>query len=103
MDLLVTKALREMTGDAEAMMTPWRVHDLRRTAATLMTERGVDRLVVSKVLNHAELGVTGKHYDLFDRLPEKRQALDLWGARLAAIVEGRADSDNVIAFDRAQR
>ena len=33
-------------------------HDLRRTAASQMTSLGIGRLVVSKVLNHAERGVT---------------------------------------------
>lgn len=78
------------------------MHDLRRTAATLMTELGVSRLVVAKVLNHAEQGVTGKHYDLYGYLPEKRQALDVWGARLGAIVEGREGPDNVVALEAAR-
>jgi integrase len=38
-------------------------HDLRRTAASHMTNMGIPRLVVSKVLNHAESGVTA----LYDR------------------------------------
>jgi integrase len=96
------EALREMTGDSEAMIPEWRLHDLRRTAASLMTESGVSRLVVSKVLNHAEQGVTGKHYDLFEYLPQKTQALNLWGRRLAAIVEGREDPDNVVALEAAR-
>jgi integrase len=33
-------------------------HDLRRTAATYMTSSGTPRLVVQKILNHAEQGVT---------------------------------------------
>jgi integrase len=105
LDPLAVKALRELTGDPEATMSPWRLHDLRRTCASLMTAGGVARLTVSKVLGHAEQGVTGKHYDLYEYLNEKRLALDLWGARLAAIVEGREGPDNVVALEaaRAQR
>jgi integrase len=33
-------------------------HDLRRTASSLMTGMGISRLVVSKILNHVERGVT---------------------------------------------
>jgi hypothetical protein len=33
-------------------------HDLRRTTASQMTSMGISRLVVSKLLNHAERGVT---------------------------------------------
>jgi integrase len=105
LDALAVKALRELTGDSEAVMSPWRLHDLRRTCASLMTAGGVPRLTVSKVLGHAEQGVTGQHYDLHDYLGEKRHALGLWGARLTAIVEGREGSDNIVTLEsmRAQR
>lgn len=63
----------------------WKAHDLRRTAATYMTSMGIPRLVVAKLLNHAEPGVTAVYdrssYDL-----EKRAALERWSARLEAIV-----------------
>lgn len=69
-------------------VTDWRVHDLRRTAATKMRSLGVERLTVSKVLNHEESGVT-KVYDRYAADPEKRQALERWGEELRRIVEGR--------------
>ena len=62
-------------------------HDLRRTAASHMTSMGVPRLVVSKILNHAETGVTAV-YDRHSYDAEKRQALDPWGRKLKAIVGG---------------
>jgi integrase len=102
LDALAIEALRRLTGDPEATIPEWRLHDLRRSTATMMTGRGVSRLVVGKVLNHSEQGVTGKHYDLYEYLNEKRAALDLWGARLAAIVEGRENSDNVVAWEPAR-
>ncbi len=69
-------------------VTDWRVHDLRRTAATKMRSLGVDRLTVSKVLNHQEAGVT-RLYDRYSADPEKRQALERWSEELRRIVEGR--------------
>ena len=36
----------------------FRGHDLRRTAASGMASAGVPRLVIGKVLNHAERDVT---------------------------------------------
>jgi hypothetical protein len=55
-----------------------------------MTSLGVSRLVVSKILNHAEPGVTAVYdrhgYDL-----EKREALDSWASHLAALVGGGLD------------
>src|SRR5439155_26507441 len=62
-------------------------HDLRRTSASWMTSMGISRLAVSKVLNHAERGITAV-YDRHSYDPEKRQALDAWARRLEAIVTG---------------
>ena len=42
---------------AEFGIDHFTVHDLRRTAATLMTGLGIPRLTVSKVLNHSEGGI----------------------------------------------
>jgi integrase len=60
-------------------------HDLRRTAASHMTSIGVSRLVVSKILNHAEPGVTAV-YDRHSYDAEKRVALEAWGDRLEKII-----------------
>ncbi|MBF0098686.1 MAG: tyrosine-type recombinase/integrase [Magnetococcales bacterium] len=75
-------------------------HDLRRTAASLMTGMGISRLVVSKVLNHVESGITAV-YDRHGYDAEKRMALDAWGKRLEAIVTGQAEN-NVIALSSRQ-
>jgi integrase len=66
----------------------FRGHDLRRTAASLMVGGGVPRLVVSKILNHVEKGVTAV-YDRHSYDLEKRAALDFWGKRLEQMVSGR--------------
>ena len=62
-------------------------HDLRRTAATQMAALGVDRTVLSRVLNHVDRSVTGR-YDTHAYIPEKRAALELWARKLEAIVAG---------------
>jgi integrase len=66
---------------------PWRIHDLRRTMATQIRSVGVDRLVVSKLLNHAEAGVT-KTYDRYAADPEKAAAMERWSDRLQEIISG---------------
>lgn len=53
----VRKAAERVVKTTGVEFTP---HDLRRTAATMMTELGIARLVVSKILNHAEGGTTWK-------------------------------------------
>jgi integrase len=63
-------------------------HDLRRTAASHMAGMGISRLVVGKILNHAEPGVT-KVYDRHSYDAEKRQALNAWGERVMELVTAR--------------
>ena len=91
----------ERGDDAPATFADWRLHDLRRTAATHIAKLGVDRIVISKLLNHAEGGVTGL-YDRHSRDPEKRMALDLWGQRLQVIVYGADGGGNVVSFSAAR-
>jgi len=60
-------------------------HDLRRTAASQMASEGVSRLVISKILNHKDGGVTAV-YDRHSYDTEKKQALDQWSERLLSII-----------------
>jgi integrase len=79
----------------------WTPHDLRRTAATMMAELGIQPHIVECVLNHASgfrAGVSGT-YNRALYEPEKRQALDMWADHLLAIVESR--SSNVTSLKRA--
>ena len=69
----------------------FRVHDLRRTAATRMAELGVSPHTVSLVLNHVSVRrgtITGKVYDRYSYDREKREALGAWGACLARMLAG---------------
>jgi len=77
-----------------ASFTP---HDLRRTAASHMTSFGISRLVVSKILNHVESGITAV-YDRHSYDPEKKHALEAWSTKLISITEENQTSENVIAF-----
>jgi hypothetical protein len=65
-----------------------------------MARLGVDRLVISKILNHAEGGVT-KTYDRHRYEAEKRAALDRWAAHLQGIVDGTGEK-NVLQFATAR-
>jgi integrase len=71
-------------------------HDLRRTAATCMTAIGISRLVVSKVLNHVERGITAV-YDRHSYDSDKRDAIERWDVRLQQILTPEAsESANVV-------
>ena len=63
-------------------------HDLRRTVATRLSQMGTLPETVSAILNHTRGDVTGRHYDHYQRAPEKRAALDAWAAAVTEIVEG---------------
>jgi integrase len=69
-------------------LIPATPHDLRRTAATGMRRVGVAPDIVSLILNHTRQDVTGKHYDHHEALPERREALNRWGAHLEDLVKG---------------
>ncbi|HXG88977.1 MAG TPA: tyrosine-type recombinase/integrase [Vicinamibacterales bacterium] len=67
----------------------FRGHDLRRTAASRMTSGGIPRLVVGKILNHREGGVTAV-YDRHSYDAEKVAALTWWDHKLQAILTDEA-------------
>ena len=69
------------------------------TTATHMRSIGIDRLVVSKILNHAEGGIT-RVYDRYAADPEKAAAMERWANRLREIIENKA-VENVVALQRA--
>lgn len=70
-------------------ISSWSAHDLRRTALTGMARLGVAPIVLGHVANHrttTKAGVTLSVYSHYEYDKEKREALDLWSNRLAAIV-----------------
>ena len=86
-----TKRLRGLSGIAD-----WRIHDLRRTVRTgmsgLKTPAGhrIGADIAERVLGHVVGGVRGIH-DRYAYLDEKREALELWAARIGEIVSPPPD------------
>lgn len=79
--------LRQHDGP-KAQLAPWRLHDLRRTAATRMGDLGVQPHVVEALLNHISghrAGVAGI-YNRATYAAEKRDALASWADRVGLIV-----------------
>lgn len=68
----------------------WRLHDLRRTAASTMARLGHPPHVVAAVLNHAPGAVQGitAVYNRHRYDDEKRAALDAWARHLQRITDG---------------
>ena len=86
-------ALDKRIADAGVKVRPWRLHDLRRTAATGMGNKlGVLPHVIEAVLNHVsghKAGVAGI-YNKATYRAEKRQALKAWAEHLNDLPEGQA-------------
>jgi integrase len=92
-DVLDARVLARIKADEpDAKMPEWRVHDLRRTAATGMADIGVQPHIIEAVLNHIS-GHKGGVAGVYNRAaygPERREALDKWAAHVVAVV-GIAD------------
>jgi integrase len=67
-------------------MAPWVLHDLRRTARSLMSRAGVSADVAERVLGHVIPGVRGI-YDRHPFITEKRDALERLAALVARIIK----------------
>ena len=69
-----------------------------------MVELGVSPLTVGHIANHrstTKAGMTLGVYVQYDFSKEKREALELWAGRLAAIVGGGAATVHQLARARA--
>lgn len=77
-----SKMLKRISEAAD--VSAWRLHDLRRTAATGMARSGVAPHVIEKVLNHltGSLSSIALVYNKYGFTKEKRAALDEWGSFL---------------------
>ncbi|ANK83463.1 MAG: hypothetical protein TEF_12735 [Rhizobiales bacterium NRL2] len=71
----------------KVVLPPWRIHDLRRTAASGMARLGVGIHVVEKLLNHTSgtFGGIVAVYQRHDFADEKRGAVDAWADFIATL------------------
>ncbi len=77
-------------------------HDLRRAAATGMEERlKVPRIVVHRLLGHADGDVTGV-YARAEYFQEQAEAVERWAAHLRALSAGEARGAPVIPLEARQ-
>ena len=74
-----------------ALGVPWVTHDLRRTTATGLQKLKVPLEVTEAILGHVSGSRAGivEIYQKHDYAPEKRAALEAWGAHVMALVEGK--------------
>lgn len=77
----LNKALEGLTFD----MDPLTIHDLRRTGATLLTERGFNRDVIEKALSHEAGGIRAV-YIVAEFAEQRKKMLQWWADYVDSIV-----------------
>lgn len=77
----LNKALEGLVFD----MNPVTIHDLRRTAATLLTEHGFNKDVIEKALSHEHEGIRAV-YILAEFAEQRKKMLQWWGDYVDGIV-----------------
>jgi integrase len=75
-------------------MPRWTLHDLRRTARSLMSRAGVAPDHAERALGHVIAGIRGT-YDLHEFRDEKRRAFEALAAQVERIIKPQ---DNVVAL-----
>ena len=78
----------------------YRWHDLRRTVATRLAALGVAEGTISRVLGHAQRGVTATVYNQHSYDAEKRRALDRWARALHTILDHGGEGATVVPIGR---
>lgn len=86
--------------DAKLQLPPWTLHDLRRTARSLMSRAGVQPHIAERVLGHRIPGVEGI-YDRHQYDAEKAQALNALAHLLETILD--PPTGNVVVLPRKRR
>jgi integrase len=78
--------------DAACGVADWRLHDLRRTARSLMSRAGVNADIAERCLGHVIGGVRGV-YDRHKYLDEMRHAFEALSSQIDRIVDPQ---DNIV-------
>ena len=81
----------------------FRLHDLRRTVASNLAKKRVNRTVIGKILNHK--GLAGDDqvtaiYDQHDYYEEKKEALQSWSNKLEEILNVRRTGAKIYFLGR---
>jgi integrase len=91
--------------EPKGKLTPWRIHDIRRTAATHMAGMGFGLAVVERILNHRGVSRTGVAgiYQRAEFLPERKAALDAWAKRVTALITRAEPESNLVSINEKKR
>ena len=92
------------TGRGGEAMLPWRLHDLRRSFATVACDvLHIDPAVADRCLNHVGASTTStisRVYGRSEMLDQRKSALEAWGKLLTGLIEPAGS--NVVSLVAAQ-
>src|SRR3546814_20608838 len=83
-------------------MAHWTNHDLRRTMSTVMQPLGVSSRIIDLLQDHRdpEVSKTALHYQHWQFVEEKREAVALYGCYLQGVIDNN-DSHRDLEIGRA--
>jgi integrase len=81
-----TRLQRLMAEELGGEPPPFVIHDLRRTVRTRLSELRIPEHIAEAVIGHSRRGLA-RVYDRHRFAAEIREALELWNAKLRALVE----------------
>lgn len=93
---LDSEIAKRRKAEGRAKMPHWTLHDLRRTARTLMSRAKVPEDHAERAMGHVIAGVRGT-YDRYSFLDEKREAFQKLASLIDIIVTPRADNVVLLA------
>jgi integrase len=103
-DELMAAQKREAAGDPK--LEHWVLHDLRRTAVTIMADKlKVSENVADRVLNHVSsrnIGSVARVYQRGEFLEERQAALEALGRYIASLVKPNGTGGNVVDLVKAR-
>jgi integrase len=74
--------------------------DIRRTVKTQMGKAGLSKAIRDRLQNHALTDVSSVHYDRYDYLKEKREAMDAWDSYLELLIRPKK---NVVHINQRKK
>jgi integrase len=81
----LTFASKTPDGQSAVAMDPLTIHDLRRTGATLLTEKGFNKDVIEKALSHEAVGIRAV-YIIAEFAEQRKNMLQWWADYVDGIV-----------------
>jgi integrase len=80
---------------------PFQFSDIRRTAETMMASLGISERIRAQLQSHGLSGVQQRHYDKYEYMPEKQNALAAWHSLLESLTSDEPMKSNVTKLKAA--